>query len=86
MTEGDLELFLMTGKGGLVTHEGVAIGGHRFREAFPLAGDPDNPDVIKHYDAFFESCGYDLIFIKGPKPAGDELPQVQGRSLRRTSR
>jgi hypothetical protein len=75
-TLGDLELFLMTGKGGLVTHEGVAIGGSRFKEAFPLSGDPDSPEVIQHYDKFFESCGYDLVFIKGPKPPGEEKAQL----------
>lgn len=62
----ELELFLMTGKGGLVTQEGVTIGGQRFREAFPLPGDPSDAKTIQKYGDFFEGCGYDLIFIEGP--------------------
>lgn len=70
----ELELFLMTGKGGLVTQEGVNIGGHRFREAFPLPGDPKDAATIQKYGDFFEGCGYDLIFIEGP--AKDPHPQL----------
>lgn len=70
----ELELFLMTGKGGLVTQEGVTIGGQRFSEAFPLPGDPSDTAVIQKYGDFFDGCGYDLIFIEGP--ARDPHPQL----------
>lgn len=71
-----IELFLMTGKGGLVTHEGVSIAGHHFKEAFPLPGNPGDADVLASYDRFFESSGYDLIFIQGPPKADAEHPQL----------
>ena len=60
----EIELFLMTGKGGLVSHGEVRIDGKIFDDAYPLKGDPSSKAVIEGYEEQFKHLGYDRIYIK----------------------
>ena len=71
-----LEWFMQTGKGNLVVHPYVTINGVEFKEAYPLPGDPDDPDTIKDFNERFNETGYDLIYFKDDNSQLYVLPTI----------
>jgi len=71
-----LEWFMQTGKGNLVVHPYVTINGVEFKEAYPLPGDPDDPETIKDFNDRFNETGYDLIYFKDENSQLYVLPTI----------
>lgn len=61
-----LDVFFLTGQGGLLNHGPIKISGKEFDDVYRLSGDAKDADkLIAHFESRFAECGYDRIYLKG---------------------